>query len=341
MNSKRKTAAEKDTRKSPEEREDFSPKLLENERKETIKDSNLAEEPLSKFEEVVQEADTQDSKEEEANLASLSKQKEDDLSISGADDDSGDEIVQENIVLEAAPKSEGEDGNHDSYNASDSDELDYNESFSESEEALSETKFQILTSENAEELSKNEAVEKASNSSESLENLTEEAFLNDEEEISESSSTTFSEELIDTEKIEFIIKSHDSEEDISSTTTSREELYEKSENNSIISVEAGMSNDSESDVIYVNEPHSTTESRSLNIKETSEEIVSTEKSESSPASTSEYDEDQLKKKLGDWFSVHFQTHDARLHKLEELLASQENSGDGLMSKLKKVLGIAK
>jgi len=55
--------------------------------------------------------------------------------------------------------------------------------------------------------------------------------------------------------------------------------------------------------------------------------------------TSEYDEEQLRKKLGDWFSVHFQTHDARLHKLEKLLASQESSG-GFMSSLKKLLGKA-
>jgi hemerythrin-like metal-binding protein len=54
--------------------------------------------------------------------------------------------------------------------------------------------------------------------------------------------------------------------------------------------------------------------------------------------TAEYDEQVLKKKLADWFSVHFKTHDSRLHKLEELIASQEASSGGLMSSLKKALG---
>ena len=34
-----------------------------------------------------------------------------------------------------------------------------------------------------------------------------------------------------------------------------------------------------------------------------------------------FDEQQLKNKLNDWFSIHFKTHDARLHNLEELIAS--------------------
>ena len=34
-----------------------------------------------------------------------------------------------------------------------------------------------------------------------------------------------------------------------------------------------------------------------------------------------YDEQQLKSKLNDWFSIHFKTHDARLHQLEELISS--------------------
>ena len=32
--------------------------------------------------------------------------------------------------------------------------------------------------------------------------------------------------------------------------------------------------------------------------------------------SSEFDEQQLKQTLNDWFIVHFKTHDARLHKLE-------------------------
>jgi len=53
--------------------------------------------------------------------------------------------------------------------------------------------------------------------------------------------------------------------------------------------------------------------------------------------TAEYDEQVLKEKLAGWFSVHFKTHDARLHKLEELIASQKNSAGGLMSSIKKAL----
>jgi hemerythrin len=35
----------------------------------------------------------------------------------------------------------------------------------------------------------------------------------------------------------------------------------------------------------------------------------------------DFSEDQLKTRLNDWFSIHFKTHDARLHQLEELIAS--------------------
>jgi hemerythrin-like metal-binding protein len=53
--------------------------------------------------------------------------------------------------------------------------------------------------------------------------------------------------------------------------------------------------------------------------------------------TSEYDEDKLREKLGEWFSIHFKTYDARLHKLEQLIASQGSRSGGLMSSFKKVL----
>jgi len=42
-------------------------------------------------------------------------------------------------------------------------------------------------------------------------------------------------------------------------------------------------------------------------------------------STDNFDEGLLKQKMNDWFSIHFKTHDARLHKLEELIASGEAS----------------
>jgi len=51
--------------------------------------------------------------------------------------------------------------------------------------------------------------------------------------------------------------------------------------------------------------------------------------------TTDYDELQLKKKLNDWFLIHFSTHDARLHKLEQLIANQKEGGDSLISKLKE------
>lgn len=51
--------------------------------------------------------------------------------------------------------------------------------------------------------------------------------------------------------------------------------------------------------------------------------------------TAEYDEQKLKGKLNDWFSIHFKTHDSRLHKLEELIASQEGDGGGFISSIKK------
>ena len=51
--------------------------------------------------------------------------------------------------------------------------------------------------------------------------------------------------------------------------------------------------------------------------------------------SSDYDELQLKNKLNDWFSVHFSTHDARLHRLEKLIASQKETGGSFTSVLKQ------
>ena len=51
---------------------------------------------------------------------------------------------------------------------------------------------------------------------------------------------------------------------------------------------------------------------------------------------SRFDELQLKEKLNNWFAVHFKTHDARLHRLEELIASEEKSGRGFMAAIKKI-----
>ena len=47
-----------------------------------------------------------------------------------------------------------------------------------------------------------------------------------------------------------------------------------------------------------------------------------------------FDEEQLKTKLSDWFSIHFKTHDARLHKLEELIASGKADDHTIKSFLK-------
>lgn len=53
-------------------------------------------------------------------------------------------------------------------------------------------------------------------------------------------------------------------------------------------------------------------------------------------SPSDFNEQQLKIKLNDWFLVHFKTHDSRLHKLEQLIASQSDANKGFMSGLKKL-----
>ena len=45
-----------------------------------------------------------------------------------------------------------------------------------------------------------------------------------------------------------------------------------------------------------------------------------------------FDEEQLKEKLNTWFTVHFKTHDARLHLLEDLIASGELD-EGTMKKI--------
>jgi hemerythrin len=47
--------------------------------------------------------------------------------------------------------------------------------------------------------------------------------------------------------------------------------------------------------------------------------------------SSEYDEQKLKQRMNDWFSIHFKTHDARLHRLEELKTVQDNKSRGLLS----------
>ena len=38
----------------------------------------------------------------------------------------------------------------------------------------------------------------------------------------------------------------------------------------------------------------------------------------------DFDEQRLKTKLNDWFSIHFKTHDARLHNLKKLIDSGED-----------------
>ena len=38
----------------------------------------------------------------------------------------------------------------------------------------------------------------------------------------------------------------------------------------------------------------------------------------------DFDEQQLKTKLNDWFSIHFKTHDARLHNLKKLIDNGED-----------------
>lgn len=52
--------------------------------------------------------------------------------------------------------------------------------------------------------------------------------------------------------------------------------------------------------------------------------------------TLDFDEQQLKIKLNDWFLIHFKTHDSRLHKLEQLIASHEEANSGFVIGLKKL-----
>jgi len=52
--------------------------------------------------------------------------------------------------------------------------------------------------------------------------------------------------------------------------------------------------------------------------------------------TSDFDEQQLKIKLNDWFLVHFKTYDSRLHELERLIANHENVNSGFIGGLKKL-----
>lgn len=52
--------------------------------------------------------------------------------------------------------------------------------------------------------------------------------------------------------------------------------------------------------------------------------------------TSDLDEQQLKKKLSDWFLIHFKTHDSRLHKLEQLIVSHNESDGVFITALKKI-----
>lgn len=54
--------------------------------------------------------------------------------------------------------------------------------------------------------------------------------------------------------------------------------------------------------------------------------------------TSDFDEQQLRIKLHDWFLTHFKTHDSKLHKLEQLIASQNEVNGGFMTKLKTLKG---
>jgi len=52
--------------------------------------------------------------------------------------------------------------------------------------------------------------------------------------------------------------------------------------------------------------------------------------------TSDFDEELLKKKLNDWFLIHFKTHDSRLHKLEKLIASQKQADSKAITSLNKL-----
>lgn len=49
-----------------------------------------------------------------------------------------------------------------------------------------------------------------------------------------------------------------------------------------------------------------------------------------------FDEQQLKTKLSDWFSIHFKTHDARLHQIKELIASGKADKHSIRSFFKNI-----
>ncbi|MDH5600867.1 MAG: hemerythrin family protein [Gammaproteobacteria bacterium] len=53
--------------------------------------------------------------------------------------------------------------------------------------------------------------------------------------------------------------------------------------------------------------------------------------------TSQLDEKQLKSKLNDWFMIHFKTFDSRLHKLEQLIATNKTTKTSVISRLKNLL----
>jgi len=46
-----------------------------------------------------------------------------------------------------------------------------------------------------------------------------------------------------------------------------------------------------------------------------------------------FDEEKLKTKLDNWFLSHFKTHDARLHKLEQLMAHPEKTDNSFITRL--------
>jgi hemerythrin len=52
--------------------------------------------------------------------------------------------------------------------------------------------------------------------------------------------------------------------------------------------------------------------------------------------TSQLDEQKLKTQLNDWFMVHFKTFDSRLHKLEQLIASNKKIKTSFISRIKNI-----
>ena len=52
--------------------------------------------------------------------------------------------------------------------------------------------------------------------------------------------------------------------------------------------------------------------------------------------TATFDEQQLQKKLNDWFVIHFKTHDSRLHKLEQLMTTREQTHAGLFAGINRL-----